>query len=293
VLSRSVAIIWVCVALVSVLALQRPGWLRARLRDRLTYLAIGCVGAAGVVTLAWSVLSRQNQLAPITKPNFHIGHDSLAHNLGLAIGHLGRWWHEAVGYFGWLDTPISSRLLQAYDLAWVLLIAAAAIAAVWTRRFRAAGCAVIAAALTVAVTLYLAASVTNKLSIAFWQGRYSLPMGVGVPVLLGFAAPTPRGRARRTAVVVSLLVSAIVCVVMAKSFLTFFNRNSVGVLRPLSLSGGWQPPGGIVLWLLVMSASLLGLTLVAVSAALGVRVPVQVGGNSGNGADAMAMSRPR
>lgn len=293
VLSRSVAIVWVSVALVSVLALPRASWLRAQLRDRLTYRAVGGVVLAGVVTLAWSVLSRQNQLAPLTKPHFHIGHASLARNLVAAYGQLGRWWHEAVGYFGWLDTPISSRLLHIYDLAWVLLIAAAVIATIRTRRFRAAGCALIAGALTVAVTVYLAASVTNELSISFWQGRYSLPMGIGVPVLLGFAAPTPRGRARRTVAAMSVVISAIGCVVMVTSFLTFFARNSVGVGHPLSLRGGWQPPGGIILWLLVMSASLLGLALVAVSAALGGRVPVQAGGSSGSGTDAMAISRPR
>ena len=272
VLSRSVAIIWVWVAVLSVLPLMRLGWLRDQLRNRLTYQAIGGVAVAGIVTLIWSAVSRQTQLAPLKKPGDHVRHDSLTHNLGLAFDHLRRWWHQAVGDFGWLDTPISNRVLQLYDLAWILLIVAAVVVGIRTGHGRAVCSAAIAAGLTVAVTLYLAASVTNQLGSGFWQGRYSLPMGVGVPLLLGYAARTTGGRARRLAAGASLLVSAIVSVVALKSFLTFFQRNSVGTHRPLSLHGGWQPPGGVVLWLLVLVLSLVGLALVAAAAAAGGQV---------------------
>lgn len=269
VLARSVSIIWVCVAVISMIPLMRLGWLRTQLRNRSTYFAVGGVVLAGVITLAWSAISRQTELGPRKSRGYHVHHDSLWHNVGLAYDQLPRWWHQAIGDFGWLDTPISDRAVLLYELVLVLLVGWALIRSVQTRGFSALAAAVIAAGFTLIVTLYLSASVMNKLSVEFWQGRYSLPMAVGVPLLLGYAAPITGRKSRWLTVGVSLLASAAISLIALRGFLGFFQRNSVGLHGALSLRGGWQPPGGIVLWLVILTLSLLGLAVVAVLGTVG------------------------
>jgi hypothetical protein len=268
VLSRSVAIIWVCVAVVSVLPLVRLSWLRAEFRRRSSLLAVAMVVLAGLISLGWSALSRQTQLAPLRRPASTAIPHSLRHNVGLAYHLLDRWWYQVIGNFGWLDTQVSLRLIHLYELAGLLLLLAALLAAFRVSRLLVLLGAAIAAGLTVAVTLYLSASVANQLSIGFWQGRYSIPMGIGVPVLLGYAARAGAGWYRWLTAGLSLLVGAIVGLVAVKSFVTFFIRNSVGAHRPLDLHGGWQPPGGIVLWLVLLVVSLVGLAILAAAGPL-------------------------
>lgn len=294
VLSRSVSIIWVCVAVASVLPLVRLSWIRDQFKSRLLLKAPALVVLAGIVTLVWSGLSRQTQLGPLKLPGFEVRHDSLPHNVRLAYRYLVPWWRQSVGDFGWLDTPISFRLLHVYELAWVVLLLAAALAAVRrTGRFRALFSAGIAAALTVALTLILAASVANELRVGFWQGRYSVPMGVGVPLLLGYAAGrTSDRRVRWWAAGFSLLAGMIVSIVAVRSFLLFFHRNSVGIKHPWSLTGGWQPPGGIILWLAVLCLAMSGLALVAATAAAGPTATDSPDGSGANGSQAIPVALP-
>lgn len=269
VLSRSVSVIWVCVAVVSVLPLLRGGWLRQEMRTRYVRLAVAGVLLAGMMTLGWSVVSRQTQLAALHSSHFTAGQASLGHNLLLAVGQLGAWWHQSVGNFGWLDTPIDGRTLGLFNAGLVTLGLVAACLALRTGRIRALAAAVIAALLAIATTLYLSASVVNQLSIGFWQGRYSLPMWVGVPVLLGLAVRDPGDRFRRIVIGTVALVSSCVVVVTLSAYLTYFRRNSVGVRGKLTLTGGWQPPGDLLPWLVLLTGGLVGLAAIAVAAASG------------------------
>jgi hypothetical protein len=97
------------------------------------------------------------------------------------LGETGYDFIEAIGRLGWLDVPLPSAALVLTCAAIGLLGAASlvvgAAAASW-----AAGLLVSAAAASWLFELF-----QGNTTGTYWQGRYSLPLLVGVPLLLGLA----------------------------------------------------------------------------------------------------------
>lgn len=250
VLARTVAIIWVLVVLASLVILVKRTWWTS-LRARRTIVPVGGVVVAGVFALVWAVWAREFQIAPIRTATFHGTHYSLVHNMTRAYHALMHWTRESIADFGWLDTILHQPFYDLYFAAFFVLLGAAIIGVV-RGRWRAGIASGIAAGLTVLLTMYLSARSANELKLSFWQGRYSMPMAMGVPILLAYTAGTWRGRWRWLAAGVSAMTVALVSAVMLDGFLTFFTRNTVGLPHGLTLSGHWQPPLGIVTWLVVL-----------------------------------------
>lgn len=262
-LSRSVSALWVIVAVVSVLPLLSSGWVKEQVRSRAALLAAAAVVIAGTLTLAWSTIAHQTQL---TRPGIPL-HHTLWENMLRTGPRLYKLWMQAIAYFGWLDTPLPQHYYLLFEFAAALLLVAALLG-VFHGGARIAVSSLIAAGLTFVVTVVMAAEQANVLGPNFWQGRYSLPMGIGVPILLGYAARGIAALERSIAAVVALLVGAAAGVLEVGGFKYFFHRNSVGTLHHGGLFTGWQPPGGIVVWLVLLAASTIGLTAVAVLATL-------------------------
>lgn len=262
-LSRSVSALWVIVAVVSVLPLLRSGWLKEQIRSRAALSASAAVVIAGTLTLAWSAIAHQTQLTRPGLPQHH----TLWENMLRTGPRLYRLWMQAVAYFGWLDTPLPQHYYLLFELAVALLLVCALLGA-FHGGARIAVSGLIAAGLTLVVTVVMAAEQANVLGFNFWQGRYSLPMGVGVPILFGYAARGVAALERSLAAVVALLVGVAAGVLQVGGFKYFFHRNSVGTLHHGGLFDGWQPPGGVVVWLVLLTASTVGLTAVAVLATL-------------------------
>ncbi len=93
---------------------------------------------------------------------------------------------EAVGHLGWLDTPLPTTLLYLWMVTLGALVGAALIAG---DRGALVGAAVVVG-VAVVVSWVLTMLQDQPLS-TYWQGRYYLPLLVGVPVLLGRAALGP------------------------------------------------------------------------------------------------------
>jgi Predicted membrane protein (DUF2142). len=264
VVARTVAIIWVAVAVLALLVLIKREWFKTEVLVKRTLLGVGAVIAAAIFAGVWALVSGALSIAPtLINPTHH----TLAQNLQQAWHRLPIVLHEALAFFGWLDTPLRGTYYHLFYAAFFAMVGLALLG-VLRGRWRPGIAASLAFALTVAVTMYMMAREANTLSINFWQGRYSLPMAVGVPILLGFAAGSWRGRARWAAAGIAGLVSASVEVVYVNGFVRFFKRNSVGInSKPLSLTGGWQPPLGMITWLIVLLVALAALGLITVLAA--------------------------
>ena len=93
---------------------------------------------------------------------------------------------EAIGVLGWLDTVVPAGAVHLWLLALGMLIAFALV----TGAHRFAVWASILAGGT-AATSWVLELLQGNTSGTYWQGRYSLPLLVGVPLLLGLG-----GRAR-------------------------------------------------------------------------------------------------
>ena len=100
---------------------------------------------------------------------------------------------EAIGRLGWLDAPLPGPVIAG----WVLAVGVLAGASMADRSSWAGGAAAIVGASVVSAWVFelYQGSETGT----YWQGRYTLPLLAGVPLVLG-AAQVPRAAARHLAV---------------------------------------------------------------------------------------------
>jgi len=89
---------------------------------------------------------------------------------------------EAVGHLGWLDTPLPSTLVYAWMITLGVLASAAFVQD--ATRLLVGSAAVLLVAIITSWTLTM---LQDQPLSTYWQGRYYLPLLVGIPVLLGTA----------------------------------------------------------------------------------------------------------
>ena len=148
--------------------------------------------------------------------------------------------NEAIGDFGRLDTPV--------PLFCVVVVCAAVVTLVGLAFWRSSGRARLALALVVAGSLtapVAAVLLTGRRLGLVEQGRYFLPLWVGIPILAAasFKAPAP---ARGWLWWLRRILIVLIAVSDAVSFFGGLRRYTVGVKGPLSpfahVAGGWNPP---------------------------------------------------
>lgn len=267
VLVRTVAIAWVGIAVLAVLVLVRREWFMSQVRTRRAILPIGVVAAAMAAAGWWALAAREADIAPITY-YYTPTHYTLLHNMNRAFQYMTIPLRQALADFGWLDTPLRQPVYDLYYAAFFALVGLAVVGVV-RGRWRPGLAAAISFGLVVLATAYFAARSANTLKLSFWQGRYSLPIAVGVPILLGYTAGSWTRRARWLAGLLSLAVVSLVAFVHVDGFLTFFTRNTAGFDHALTLSGHWQPPLGIVTWLVVLIVAWLFFLALSAASAVG------------------------
>ncbi len=170
---------------------------------------------------------------------------------------------QMFGQFGWLDVPPSNLTLYV----WLGLVFALIAGAVMLAKLRQSLALALTLVAMVAIPVFLQAPMTGSASL-IWQGRYTLPVAVGIPLLalvnLDRGAGLVPGLARR----LSLVVAATVGVLSAHALYWNLHRYTVGRSSATVniLLGKWQPPGGSALWVVVMVlAAALGVVVVAFS----------------------------
>jgi hypothetical protein len=159
---------------------------------------------------------------------------------------------EMIGLFGWGSTPVPRWVSDGWLLLVALLFVFALIVATWRERFALALVAV------GAVSVGVVSETLKAPSLGYiWQGRYTLPLAIGIPVLAGWVV-AERGRlgARgMTGVATGVAIGAGIGQVVGHA--VWMRRNIVGVDHPILsyLRGnGWVPP--LPAWFLGASVTL-------------------------------------
>jgi hypothetical protein len=156
-----------------------------------------------------------------------------------SFGQTFRWYREMIGWFGWLDNPTATLVWIPWTAALAFLVF---VALAWVRRRHAVVLLALLAAVVV-VPVVVNATPYNA-DGTFWQGSYTLPLAVGVPILAAFAlAATERGRDLvngRFVLVVGLAVGFGQLLAYAQDL----RRYTVGVDGPLAYFQRvqWSPP---------------------------------------------------
>jgi hypothetical protein len=196
-----------------------------------------------------------------------------------------------VGQFGWMDTPLEAWVLMAYAAGAAFVVLAALAVGRWRDR---AGIVLVAAA-TFALPVVVHASQAHFLGF-IWQGRYILPVAVGVPVLAAFVvhrraqgvpaawSPGVRRIGVQVAVVVGSLLAFVQLAAFAENLHRYVNGEDGGwfSLAP----DAWLPPVplGLLIPLGVLATAAFG-AVVAWSARLPAPAPADGVDGSGDSRD--------
>jgi Predicted membrane protein (DUF2142) len=232
-LSRPLGPLWVALIALTLVAVTSRAALRNLAGSTWARLWGALILLASTTQIVWDVLVRPRDATLVNRKSVGLAVIEPLHQ----TGNVFRWYREMIGWFGWLDT-------QSPVLTWLPWTAAVAflffVALVWVDRRRA----FVLLALLAAV-IFVPAVVERILYEAaetYWQGRYILPLAVGIPLVAAFALAK---RAREMATPRLMLTIGIVVVVA--QFLAFaqnLRRYTVGYDGELLFwkKPEWLPP---------------------------------------------------
>jgi predicted membrane protein DUF2142 len=157
---------------------------------------------------------------------------------------------QMIGVFGWLDTNSPGFTF----FLWILALGSVLTLAVLVGHRRLVAAATVLVGLTILVPIAL--EVPNVRAAGyFWQGRYTLPLAVGVPVLAGIAAAATRfGGSLRVGRFLTIVGSALV-VGQILAFMQALRRYTVGVHGGVLFwrHASWSPPVPTVVIVIVFA----------------------------------------
>lgn len=256
VVTRTLSPIWLAVWFLAFAALaSRDVW-----REFLTFrklkwviLAILCICAS----LVWTFVSGVTQYQ--LKPQFSFSFD-LRFFLSQQFIDLVTWPQE-IGTFGWGDTHLADGTINMYLYTSVAIVVVA-----WTYlRFRGALVVIGLALIQYFLPIYLHAYQWND-NGAVWQGRYSLPLTVMVPITCLFLAAnrieeSPRSATTRQIYWFFPTGVALLAFVHVTAILTQFRRNIGGMKSESTFDGPWKPPIPAQLIFILFLLGVAGVTL--------------------------------
>jgi hypothetical protein len=164
-----------------------------------------------------------------------------------AVGRTARWFHEMVGFFGWLDTP--SPMLTVF--LWTFALGGLLLLAVTFGRTRWLVATLALLALVVVIPVLLEFGALRDIIAGRWQGRYTLPLAVGVPFLAAMALERDEVLPRVSASAFPVVVAVLLGVAHVVAFGQNIRRYAVGYNGKVLffLDSAWSPPlGGLTLF---------------------------------------------
>jgi hypothetical protein len=232
VLTRQLGPLWAAIILLVLLGLAGRLGVRALRASRAVWAWGAVVGVCVIGQLTWIVwvdaLNPHNFLgAPTHEDGFALART--------AIGHSSVEFREMIGVFGWNDTPAPTLTF----LMWVAALGGLAALAVAFGRRRDVVAMLVAGVATAVVPVVL---FVRQSGFAGWQGRYTMPLAVGVPVLAALALRGTALRNARGAAVV--LVGGALGVGHVLAFAQNLRRYTVGLAGTVWFwtQEQWSPP---------------------------------------------------
>ena len=203
--SRPTSLLWV--AIIGILLLFCIGWRNlkdvARRRSAQVWLAV--LGVAVALQLGWAAWAHAFDPSnvfnapgvPASKSQF------LRTTIGMSNGLL----HQMIGVFGWVDTQAPSITY----IGWLIALGALAGIAVLVARRRFLWTIGATTVVVAAIPIVVQAAYVHKIGYA-WEGRYTLPVAVGIPIVAGLGIGLARlpviGTRRFATLTLSVLVIA-------------------------------------------------------------------------------------
>lgn len=170
---RDLGWFWIVLALVLSLASAGRADRRSFVRSRAAHLVFGAAVAAVVAAEVWAFTFHSNQNFKFTTvPKGLVGAASASLNSTPKL------LEETLAYLGWLTI----RPPAVADVCWILAVAAVMVSSFVAGR-RAGVLVVAGAALVVVIPFAILGFTLMHPNDGIWQGRYTLPLAIGVPLL--------------------------------------------------------------------------------------------------------------
>jgi hypothetical protein len=239
-LSRGMSPLWVAVIIVILASVAGRHGLFAIARSHAARWSLVLLVPSAAFALIWIHAAHALDLVP----GRHVrnGRDSLFNLLLLNRA----WIKQMVGVFGWLDT----RSPLATYLIWGAAVSLLVVFVVLFVRFRYSAVLLITGAMVLLIPVIISRIEVHRLGLV-WQGRYIMPIAVGVPLL----AIALLERSERLPWAVgskgwSRLTTALFLGIGFAQFAAFteaMRRYAVGVSGPINFfNGSWRPPLGVI-----------------------------------------------
>jgi hypothetical protein len=255
VLARPLGMVWLAVAAVVLLLTCTAPALGRLLRARVVQLWAGAVLACIAFELAW--ITYYDSLGSKTPPGPSADGFSDLEVLRHTLGTTSESYREMIGVFGWVDTPAPALTVVLWTAMLGLLVGLGL--GVGRRRMVAAIATLLA--LIVVVPAVLEFIEAERFGFG-WQGRYTLPFAVGLPILCGYTLAQEPARILTRGRLTIVLGTAFV----VAHFLAFWQnlrRYAVGYNGPLAFwfDAHWSPPLPSLLLLVAYAAVLVALAV--------------------------------
>jgi hypothetical protein len=260
-LSRQLAPLWLGLIALVMLGYSKRTSLRNLARSGWARLWAVLVVACAAAQTAWVLIVKPLDATNLERGRFDVpASEIVRHTFG--EGFLR--YREMIGFFGWGDSPspLLTYIVWAAGVGFLFFLAIN----LATRRQVAVIFGLIAAIIVVPIALEGAAY--RDVGWVFWQGRYTLPLAVGLPIFTAMAiASTERGRQFIQPRLI-LGVGVLVAVAHILAFAQNLRRYTVGYFGEIQFwkNPQWSPPvspllltiayiaavGAFVSWVLVL-----------------------------------------
>jgi predicted membrane protein DUF2142 len=260
-LSRSPSPLWVALIAVALAVFAPAGALGRLARNRTCRVWAVVVAVAAGVEAAWTVA-----FDALGKQGGTGVHASASELLRTAFGKSTATYEQMIGVFGWVDTPAPFLTFLLWTMMLGGLIGLALVAG---RRRQCVALIGLLGAVTL-VPPVIEAAKAHEMGFT-WQGRYTMPLAVGVPILAGLTVATGKRRNHslyRTRP--ALLATMALFIAHFVAYVQNLRRNMVGYDGPITF---WRHPewspllpawlltaayalalAGLLLWLLSLIA---------------------------------------
>ncbi|HKA93440.1 MAG TPA: DUF2142 domain-containing protein [Acidimicrobiia bacterium] len=236
-LSRQLGPFWLALIAVTLFCVSNRAGLRNVARSNWARLWAGLIVVASLVQVGWDVVVKPLDVTRSGNEPATVGTTEI---LRTTVGRTFPRYREMIGWFGWLDTPAPALSWVPWTVVLGLLVFAALL---WSTRRQVAVLLGLVAAVVV-VPVAIEAPTYADAGTLTWQGRYTLPLALGVPILAGgMLSMTERGRrliTPRLLLVIGVVLSGAQIVAFGQNL----RRYTVGVDGPLAFWGParWSPP---------------------------------------------------
>jgi len=243
VLTRGLSPLMVVLIGVALVALAGRDRLRTLVARRDMQVGLAVVVVSGLAAVGWILTEKALSVQTSANPVAGEGRREIL----LQSWRIALKLNEMVGYFGWLDTPMPTWVY----VTWGLLIVALVLLVILQRQVRVVLVLCFVAVCTLAIPTMLAYDQAHKEGIV-GQGRYIMPLALGLPIIAGLAGSRRLGgkRAHNASRSWAMVTALAILVVQQTCFVLALARNRTGIRHSVFvLHAPWEPP---VPWLVLI-----------------------------------------